>query len=39
MNPFEQNLLFGVTALVITGTLIVFVWQAVRYFRDRGRGD
>lgn len=36
MNDFEQNLLFGATALVLAGTLIVFVWQ---WYRGRGRDD
>ena len=30
MNEFEQNLLFAVTAIVLVGTLIVFVWQYIR---------
>jgi hypothetical protein len=34
MNEFEQNLLFASTAIVLLGTLIVFMWQ---YFRGRGR--
>jgi len=34
MNAFEQNLLFGVTIVVLAGTLIVFV---VQYFRSRDR--
>jgi len=36
MNELEQNLLFGATAIVLAGTLAVFVWQ---YLRRRGRGD
>jgi hypothetical protein len=31
VNEFEQTLLFAATALVLVGTLIVFVWQ---YFRN-----
>lgn len=31
MSEFEQNLLFAATAIVLVGTLIVFVWQ---YFRS-----
>ena len=31
MSEFEQNLLFAATAVVLVGTLIVFVWQ---YFRS-----
>ena len=34
-NPFEENLLYGVAALIITGTLIVFVWP---WWRSRDRG-
>lgn len=34
MTEFEQNLLFGATAIVLVGTLIVFVWQ---WMRSRGR--
>jgi hypothetical protein len=34
MNEFEQTLLFAATAIVLVGTLIVFVWQ---YFRGRSR--
>lgn len=36
MSSLEQTLLFGTTAIILVGTLIVFVWQ---YFRNRGRGD
>ena len=36
MSGFEQNLLFGATAVVLVGTLIVFVWQWLRG-RDRDR--
>lgn len=36
MTGFEQSLLFGATAIVLVGTLIVFVWQ---WMRGRGRGD
>ena len=31
MNEFEQTLLFATTAIILVGTLIVFVWQ---YFRS-----
>jgi hypothetical protein len=31
MNGTEQTLLFAATAIVLVGTLIVFVWQ---YFRN-----
>ena len=31
MTDLEQNLLFAATAIVLVGTLIVFVWQ---YFRS-----
>ncbi len=34
MNELEQTLLFGATAIVLAGTLVVFVWQYVRG-RDR----
>ena len=27
MTEFEQTLLFAATAIVLVGTLIVFVWQ------------
>lgn len=36
MNQLEQTLLFGATAIVLAGTLVVFVWQ---YLRGRDRGD
>lgn len=36
MTEFDQSLLFGATALVLAGTLIVFVWQ---WMRGRGRRD
>lgn len=36
MNEFEQTLLFGATAIVLVGTLIVFVWQ---WMRGRGRDE
>jgi hypothetical protein len=36
MTEFEQNLLFAGTAIVLGGTLIVFVWQ---WLRGRGRDD
>jgi hypothetical protein len=31
MNEFDQTLLFATTAIILVGTLIVFVWQ---YFRN-----
>jgi len=31
VTDLEQNLLFAVSAIVLVGTLIVFVWQ---YFRS-----
>ena len=34
MNSFEQTLLFAATAIVLVGTLIVFIWQ---YFRNNHR--
>jgi hypothetical protein len=33
MSEFEQNLLFAATAIVLVGTLIVFVWQYMRMNR------
>jgi predicted negative regulator of RcsB-dependent stress response len=30
MNQWEQTLLFAVTAIVLLGTLILFVWQYLR---------
>jgi hypothetical protein len=30
MSDFEQTLLFAATAIVLVGTLIVFVWQYLR---------
>ncbi len=30
MTEFEQTLLFATTAIVLVGTLIVFVWQYIR---------
>ncbi len=36
MTELEQNLLYGVTAVILAGTLIVFVWQ---WMRGRGRDD
>ncbi len=38
MTEFEQNLLFASTAIVLVGTLIVFVWQYMRMNR-RDRSD
>ena len=34
MTEFEQNLLFAATAVVLVGTLIVFLWQWRRNRRD-----
>lgn len=31
MSETEQTLLFATTAIILVGTLVVFVWQ---YFRD-----
>lgn len=36
MTEFEQNLLFGVSAIVLAGTLIVFLWQ---WLRGRGHDN
>ena len=36
MNEFEQNLLFATAAIILAGTLAVFIWQ---YVRGRGRDD
>ena len=33
MTEFEQSLLFASTAIVLVGTLIVFVWQYIRMNR------
>ena len=33
MSEFEQNLLCAATAIVLVGTLIVFVWQYFRSYR------
>lgn len=35
MNPVEQGLLYGVTVIVLLGTLIAFVVQYVRRGRDK----
>jgi hypothetical protein len=35
MSEFEQTLLFASTAVVLVGTLIVFVWQYIRHLDDR----
>jgi hypothetical protein len=35
MNALEQNLLFATTAIVIAGTLVVFVVQYIRRSRDK----
>ncbi len=34
MNEVEQNLLFAASAVILVGTLVVFIVQYVR--RDRG---
>lgn len=34
MNGFEQTLLFAVTAIILAGTLVVFVVQYFRNHRD-----
>ena len=34
MSEFEQNLLFAATAVVLVGTLIVFLWQWLRNRHD-----
>ena len=41
MNPLEQNLLFAATAVILAGTLVVFVVQYVRGNRheDDDRDD
>jgi hypothetical protein len=36
VNPVEQTLLLVTSAIILAGTLVVFVW---RWFRDRDRGD
>ena len=38
MTEFQQTLLFASTAIVLSGTLIVFVWQYSRMNR-RDRSD
>jgi len=38
VNATEQTLLFASTALVLAGTLVVFVMQVIRG-RRRDRGD
>jgi len=35
MTALEQNLLFGVTVVILAGTLIVFVAQFLRSRRNR----
>jgi hypothetical protein len=35
VNDLEQNLLFAATAVVIGGTLVVFVVQYIRRSRDK----
>ena len=39
MTEFEQSLLFASTAIVLVGTLIVFVWQYIRMNRRDRSGD
>jgi hypothetical protein len=34
VSEFEQNLLFAATAVVLVGTLIVFLWQWRRNRHD-----
>ena len=34
VSDVEQNLLFAVSAVILLGTLVVFVWQ---YLRSRNR--
>jgi hypothetical protein len=36
ISEFEQNLLLGVAAITLAGTLVVFVWQ---WMRNRGRDE
>ena len=36
VTEIQQNLLFAVSAIILVGTMAVFIWQ---YFRGRGRGD
>lgn len=36
MTEFEQNVLLTISAVVVGGTLVVFVWQ---WLRSRGRDD
>ena len=36
MTEFEQNVLLTISAVVVGGTLVVFVWQ---WLRNRGRDD
>lgn len=36
MTEFEQNVLLTISAIVLTGTLVVFAWQ---WLRGRGRGE
>lgn len=36
ISEFEQNLLLGVAAITLAGTLVVFVWQ---WLRHRGRDE
>jgi hypothetical protein len=39
VNGFEQNLLFGVTVVILAGTLIVFVVQYLRRRHDDDRDE
>ena len=36
MTSLEQNLLFGVTLVILVGTTVVLAWQ---WWRGRGRDD
>ncbi|MGA7148243.1 MAG: hypothetical protein WBX17_07135 [Microbacterium sp.] len=38
ISELDRNLLFAVSALIVLGTLTVFIWQLVRS-RDRDRDD
>jgi len=36
ISEFDRNLLFAVSALILLGTLTVFIWQ---YVRNRNRDE
>lgn len=36
ISSFEQTLLFATTIVILSGTLVVFVWQ---WWRHRGRDE